>query len=228
MNFKITFHLDGCGIYYDENEPLHLDGLIGYCLAPMQSKKLNFNRDEAPDVDIKMPLLRSKINGHDVWHASALFTPEQSPETLRYWRKRFNQDRVHLSQGKPSLKSGVYRDYNTPIQLMLINKLYAYGSGNRKSVVKLLKKNIKSLGKKRAYGYGKVVEITSERIDKDSSLVAGGVAMRWLPDSDGFRVVRPCPPYWNRVGAIPCCEVGDCFSYKPFNAPMSRRASSPR
>ena len=212
MNFKVTFHLDGTGVYFDENEPLHLDGLIGFCLAPMQSKQLDFQADDAPDVDIKMPLLRSRINGHDVWHASALFLPGKKTDTLRYWRKRFNQDRVHLTTGSPNLKNGVYRDYNTPIQLFLVDHLYAYASGNRKSVIKLLKKNIKSIGKKRAYGYGKVIDITSERIENDCSLVMDGIAMRWLPDNDGFRTIRPCPPYWNNVGRIQCCDVGDPFA----------------
>lgn len=87
--------------------------------------------------------------------------------------------------------------------------MIAYASGNCKSTKQILRRHVKSLGKKRAYGYGKIVSIESEEIPDDLSLVAEGIAMRWLPDPNGARQVRPAPPYWNNVGKVACCEVGD-------------------
>jgi CRISPR type IV-associated protein Csf3 len=156
--------------------------------------------------------LRSKVNGVDIWHGSALFTPEQTVDTLRHWRKKVRQNRLHLTSGSPNLTMGVYREYNAPVPLMLISELHAYGSGNRKSVVKTLRKNIKGLGKKRAYGYGKVIAIESEETKDDYSLVADGVSMRWLPSENGTRLVRACPPYWNNTDRVQCLEVGENVS----------------
>lgn len=207
MNFKLTFHLDGCGVYYDPNEPIHLDALLAYALAPMQEAG-EISRSDRP-ADIQLPLLRSKVNGHDVWHGSALFFPENSPETLRFWRKKFRQNRLHLTTGSPNLTNGVYREYNMPVPLSLIPHLYCYGSGNLKALKSLLKRNIKSLGKKRAYGYGRITDITAEEIPEDWSHIADGIAMRWLPHPDGTRLVRCAPPYWNAVDRVKCCEVGE-------------------
>ncbi len=205
MHFKVIFHLDGSGIYMDE--PIHLDALLAYCLAPMQRGSSEITREDTPD-DIRLPLMRSMINGAEVWHASALFPDGAEYEVLRHWRKRFRQHRVELTRGSPNLKMGVYREYNVPMPLILAPRMVCYASGNRKSVKKILRKTIRSLGKKRAYGYGRIREIELEETPEDWSLVKDGLAMRWLPHPDGTRLVRPAPPYWNIVGRVRCCEVG--------------------
>jgi len=208
MNFKVTFNLDGCGIYYDPLDPIHLDALLAWALAPAQTDDECLMRGDTPDYII-LPLNRSKINGHDVWHASALFLDEKAPETLRFWRKKFRQNRASLTDGRPNLQSGVYREYNMPIPLVLANRIFAYGSGDMNAVLEILKKNIKSLGKKRSYGYGKITSIQCEETADDYSLSSGGVSMRWLPSTAGTRNVRPSPPYWNTTGITNCLEVGE-------------------
>jgi hypothetical protein len=208
MNFKVIFQLDGSGVYYDPNEPIHLDSLLAWTLAPMQASRQGLTRSDAPD-DIRLPLLRSTIHGSQVWHASALFPEADGHETLRYWRKKFRQDRLLLTGGSPNLQNAVYREYNMPVPLLLIPRLIAYASGNRKEVKRTLKKHLSALGKKRAYGYGRIVNIECEQTPDDWSLTADGIAMRWLPHPDGQRLVRPAPPYWNMIGRVPCLNVGD-------------------
>lgn len=208
MHFKVIFQLDGAGVYVDQNEPIHLDGLLAWALTPMQSTRRGLERGDAVD-DIRLPLLESTIHGVKVWHASALFPVDAGGETLRYWRKKFRQNRIELTEGSPNLQNGVYREYNTPVPLLLVPQMIAYASGNCKEVKRLLKKHIKSLGKKRAYGYGKVVNVECEETPEDWSLTANGVAMRWLPSPEGTRLVRPRPPYWNGVGVVNCKEIGD-------------------
>lgn len=210
MNFKVTFNLDGCGVYYDQSEPIHLDALLAWSLTPMQTERRGLERGEQPD-DIQLPLVRSIINGSEVWHASALFPAEDGYETLRFWRKKFRQNRVELTSGSPNLTMGVYREYNMPVPLLLVPQMVAYASGDKGEVRRILRKHIKSLGKKRAYGYGKIVSIECEEIEEDWSLVKDGVAMRWLPDPNGIRLVRVTPPYWNAVDRVNCCEVGEQF-----------------
>jgi len=208
MNFNIMFHLDGCGIYYDPNEPIHLDSLLAWVLAPMQTARQDLDRSDTPD-DIQLPLLRSTLHGSEVWHASALFPDGDEFETLRYWRKKFDQSRLHLTKGSPNLQNGPYREYNMPVPLLLVPRMIAYASGNRKEVMRILKKHIRGLGKKRAYGYGRITKIECEETPGDWSLVKERKAMRWLPDPTGFRLVRSAPPYWNMVQRVTCCEVGD-------------------
>ena len=207
MNFKVIFKLDGTGIYYDQNEPIHLDALLAWALAPMQIQDKCLMKNDVPE-DIELPLLRETINGSKVWHASALFPDNHDVETLRFWRKKFRQNRIENTSGSPNLTNGIYREYNMPVPLLLIKEMHAYASGNSKEVKKILKDNIKGLGKKHAYGYGKVVDIEVEEISEDLSLIANGVAMRYLPHPDGTRNVRPSPPYWNSIGTVKCMDVG--------------------
>ena len=210
MNFKVIFHLDGTGVFYDSHEPIHLDALLAWALMPMQTPRRCLDSSDTPD-DILLPLLRSRVHGSRIWHASALFPDKDGFETLRYWRKKFRQDRLHLTKGSPNLQNGVYREYNMPVPLLLAPRMIAYASGKRKEVKRILKKHITALGKKRSQGFGRIVDVECVEIEHDWSLVAEGCAMRWLPSPGSQRIVRPNPPYWNNVNRVACCEVGDLY-----------------
>ena len=212
MNFQVIFHLDGSGVFYDPCEPIHLDGLLAFALARIHTRREIMSRDEIPD-DIPLPLRRSNVNGHQVWHASALFPDvgngAELTEALRFWRKRFRVGRIEWTSGSPNTTNGTYRDYNMPLPLALVPRMIAYASGDRSQVLRILRRDIKYLGKKRAHGHGRVVAIEAEETPEDWSHRRDGVAMRWLPDPGGTRMVRPAPPYWNCHGRVSCCEVGD-------------------
>ena len=152
-------------------------------------------------------------NDIGVYHASALFPSENNnPEGLQFWRKKFNTaDTRCKTKGSPNLTNTIYREHNTPIPLLLATEMTAYASGNRKAVLSLLKRNVKYLGHKRAYGFGRLIEIQAEPVEEDMSLVKDGKAMRWLPDKKGYRQVRLTPPYWNTFNTVKCCEVGDDY-----------------
>lgn len=208
MHFKVIFELDGSGVIFNPVEPIHLDGLLAWCLAPRQKGvRKHLQRSDIPD-RIRLPLLMSRVNGVEVYHASALFPQGPQGEDLQFWRKRFRQNRIELTKGSPNLTNATYRDWNTPVQLILCRKMVAYASGNKKEVKKILRREVKYLGKKRAHGHGRVVDIALERIEADCSLQKEGVAMRFLPDTEGFRMVRPVPPYWHPHGRVKSCEVG--------------------
>jgi len=207
MNHKITFHLDGSGVYYDPNEPIHLDALLAWALAPHQGIR-HLDRSTKPDL-VRLPLMMTEINGHKVWRASALFPVGQTGESVWYWRKRFRQSRCEIATGSPNLTNGTYRDWQMPMPLLLCRRMVAYAAGSGKEIRRVLKKEIRYLGKKRAHGHGKIISIDVEPQDEDMSLVSSGRAMRWIPDPNGQRMVRPIPPYWHPHGAIRCCEIGD-------------------
>jgi len=206
-HLKITFELDGSGIYYDPAEPIHLDALMAVELATIQYGHRHLTRSDVPD-DVRLPLCRRHIGDTWVWCASALFPAGPQTETVRHWRCRFRQDRAPgLTAGSPNLTNGVYRDWNMPVPLLLCHRLVGYATGDRREVKNILKR-LKALGKKRSQGFGKIVSVAVERIEEDRALTWEGAAMRWLPAGDGVRRVRPRPPYWNPHGAVPCCEVG--------------------
>ncbi|MCX8016469.1 MAG: hypothetical protein N2690_01005 [Rhodocyclaceae bacterium] len=202
---KIIIQLDGAGLYYDPAEPIHLDAIVSWTLAPFYAKR-HLSRDDVPH-DIPLPLVRRNVGDTWVWSASALVPDGPTAETVTYWRKRLRQSRIELTSGSPNLQNGTYRDWQMPMPLLLCHRMVAYAVGNRRELLKLLRR-VPALGKKRAYGYGRIVGIDIERIDADHSLVMNGRAMRWMPDQRGTRLVRPRPPYWNPNGRVPCLEVG--------------------
>jgi hypothetical protein len=208
-NLEIIFYLDGTGVYYDSYEPIHLDALLAWAYIPRKIENRNITRDDIPD-DIILPLKSWKINNNWGWHASALFPNEDYSESIQYWRKKFRQNRVEKMNSSVNLKQGIYREYNTPMCLIIIDKMICYAKGN-KSKIKVALKQIKYLGKKRAYGKGKIIKIKIKEIENDYSLIKDGKAMRWLPKKNGQKLVRCRPPYWNRIDRVNCCEIGEKY-----------------
>ncbi len=208
-NLKITFHLDGTGLYYDPYEPIHLDALMAWALMPFHRQK----GDEAPTrnsepIDVPLPLGKWHINGHWGWCASALFPEGEIGESLQFWRKKFRQNKIELTRGSPNLQNGIYREYNHPLPLLLTKKMIAYAVGDRGRVHQILKKHIRYLGKKAAYGRGRVLSVDVNIIDNDYSLTKDGKTMRYLPYDRGIRLVRIRPPYWSNYDRILCAEIG--------------------
>jgi hypothetical protein len=207
-NLKITFNLDGTGVYYDPCEPIHLDALLTWALMPFHRAKGSQapTRGEEP-FDVPLPLDKWEMGETWGWKASALFPEGATAESLQYWRKRFRQSRVEITRGSPNLQNGTYREYNTPLPLLLCHRMVAYAVGDRGRVDQVLRKHIKYLGKKNAYGKGKVLLVETEIIDCDWSMYRDGKVMRFLPAENGTRFVRIRPPYWNNCGRVLCGEI---------------------
>lgn len=205
MLFKITFHLDGSGVHFNPAEPIHLDALLAWCLAPRQGIR-DLQRDQVPPL-VRLPLLRNHIGDRWVWAASALMPEGPHGESLQFWRKRFRQARAELTAGSPNLTNGPYRDWQMPLPLLLTTRMVAYASGSRKECRKVLKE-LKYLGKKRAHGHGKILGMEFDQVGQDYTMIMNGIATRWLPASDGARMVRCLPPYWHPHDRVQCCEVG--------------------
>lgn len=204
---RVVFHLDGSGIYYDPFEPLMLDGILAAASSRWHVHGEPPARDEVP-ADIPLPLRKWEIGGTWGWHASALFPDGETAESLIHWRKRFRQNRVEITNGSPNLTNGVYRDWNMPLPLLLAQRMVAFAFGEAGKVRRELKRSVRWLGKKRAHGKGRVVGIDVEESEADYSLTRDGNLMRYLPQQDGPRLIRPRPPYWNIHGRVACGEIG--------------------
>src|SRR5690554_6977322 len=177
---RITFHLDGTGVYYDPYEPLMLDGILAVAFMPLVRARRGevyeheeIGRDEPP-YDVPLPLAKWHVGDVWGWRASALFPEGETAETLTYWRKRLRQDRIEITEGSPNLTNGIYRDWNMPLPKLLCRQMVAYCVTDREG-----------------------------RRDIRRQLT------RWMPREDGTRLVRPRPPYWNNVGRVACAEVGE-------------------
>lgn len=210
---RITFALDGSGVYYDPAEPIMLAGLLAVCAIRHHQHGEPPSRDEPP-FDVPLPLQRWERDGTWGWHASALFPVQQGgvapAESLLRWRKRFRQSRVDLTTGSPNLTNGTYRDWDMPLPVLLCQAMVAYAYGEAYEVRRELRRHIRWLGKKRAHGRGRVVGIEVDQVDDDLSVVnVRGAAQQFLPAPDGVRLVRTRPPYWNVHGRVRCCEIGD-------------------
>jgi len=205
----VTFLLDGSGLWLDPDAPIHLDGLLAYCAAPHHARR-HVTRGEEPD-DIPIPCREREFRGHRVWCCSALFPEGPAGETVEYLRKKFRKDRARLTSGSPVLTNATYREYNIPMTLVLAARMTGYAFGEAGKIRKELRRNIRHLGKKRAAGKGRVTDVVVEEIEHDWSCLKDGRATRFLPHPDGWRRARVRPPYWNAIGAIPVCEVGDVY-----------------
>lgn len=217
---RITFHLDGTGVYYDPYEPLMLDGILAVAFMPLVRARRGevyeheeIGRDEPP-YEVPLPLAKWHVGDVWGWRASALFPQGETAETLTYWRKRLRQDRIEITEGAPNLTNGIYRDWNMPLPKLLCRKMVAYcvtDREGRRDIRRQLER-IKYLGKKRAHGHGRIVGIEVAKCDEDFSTERDGRLTRWMPREDGTRLVRPRPPYWNNVGRVACAEIGDPVS----------------
>lgn len=200
---KVTFTLDGTGVYYDPAEPIMLDSLLSACLCRFHVHGEPPTRDEEP-IDIPLPLKRWEKNGTWGWYASALFPDGETRESLQFWRRRMRQNRIELAAGSPNTTNGPYRDWNSPIPLILCQKMVAYAFGEASKIRMNLRRSIKNLGKKRAYGRGAVTDIEVIEIEEDYSITKDNVFMRYWPDEHGCVDIRPRPPYWSKHGRVPC------------------------
>lgn len=207
---KVTFFLDGTGVHWTPSEPIHLDALLVFAAAAHHAGPEAPDRDEAPK-EIPIPCTRWQSGGEWGWRASALFPDGPQAESIEFWRKRFRQNRAHLSAGSPNLTNATWRDYNMPMPLLLCHRMVAWCVGDRREIRHELIRNIRSLGKKRAHGHGRVVKIEVDNCAEDWSCVRDGAATRWLPLASGFRQCRARPPYWNRIDTLPMCEIGDPY-----------------
>lgn len=210
---KVTFHLDGAGVLFDPAEPIHLDALLVFAAAAHHKGAGELSRDQRPD-DISIPLAKWRVGDTWGWCASALFPDGQTAESLQFWRKKFRQNRVELTNGSPNLTNGTWREYNMPMPLVLCHTMVAWCVGDRRNVRHELVRHIRHLGKKAAMGKGVVNDVTVERVEEDWSLVRDGKAQRWLPLPDGVRLCRARPPYWNQVDRVHMCEVGEPYDIK--------------
>lgn len=210
--FKLIVHLDGTGIFWDDSERIHLDSLVAWChvggSVPSPS--------EEPTIPVRMPFSKWKTPAGDWGFRASALAPEGpvafSTETIR---KRLDVKRIETTHGSLSKRNGRFKEFSRPLHLLLCRRLVGYFHGDAPAVLEALRSKVTHLGKKRSSGFGKVIGYEAAPVEADWSCVRDGIAMRALPDPNGWRKMRVSPPYWHRYGAINVCDPGT-----PYDRPL--------
>lgn len=160
--------------------------------------------------------LEIRHSGSPYWYYAISFAQyEEITKYVQYWHKRFREEYLSmLDPGKKSridMQSGTYRAYRMPLITYVVDKLEWYAMGDMDGIAELLQ-NVNYLGKKRAYGNGRVLKWEIEPILEDWSEIKGGRWTRAIPhyhfDDKLARWMRISyrPPYWH-PSSIEMCTI---------------------
>lgn len=185
---------------------------------------------ESEQLDIPLPLKKTNTEtsgGRDwFWACSYAFGIPLFQPAPGYWNKRFDtqaaEEYMHLrKKATIDIRSGRYKNYRVPLAYYVMKNrtLSWYCVGEGEEIEKLLVKNIWSMGKKRAIGYGRVEKSRKplrplwkvEAADEDLSMA------RLLPDPGGKDFYANRPPYFDpstlRAGRWPTWAEGLACNY---------------
>ena len=225
----------------DRWEPL--DGLLGWAVAFFpdlreESRARRWaireahNRGIRPDYDRIGNFIPLATWGHGVvpkrWvYCSSYAFPEgETPWDTAYWTKRFDAEAAarwldpQARKQKVNVRSGPLRSYHMPLPVRSVRALVWHVYGDARELRKILVR-IRGIGKKRAYGFGKVkawsVEPEPDGLDR-SVFDPEGTLMRPLPMDlveaagikgqfeVGYFAYRP--PYWDSRYFDRCAILG--------------------
>jgi len=204
---KVIFEMDGAGIEYSPHEPLHLDGLLSWCLVE-KSPEYTHDRDGQP-TELDLPLKKWESPEDWCWKASALAPEGWNMETIRYVRRHFDVSLAVLSAGKPNTIGLRYKDRNDPHTFQLVTALAAYVDTDEPEIVQRELVKLKYLGRGAARGNGRIRKIRFEPAAEDFSVIKNGIAARYVPHPQGWKFVRCRPEYWRTPGRVHCFTPGD-------------------
>lgn len=217
---KITFKMQN-GIVL--NDYLMLDSLLAYAvLKDILGSRFENVTNSSELIEVPLPLKKTG----ETWHSSAgIFNVIEADQST--WKKRWDSTDNNLVNphkrrtGKYSLKidvgSGNNKAYSMPLQMYLTKEISFYINGNGNEIMRLLKENIKSVGKKRSQGYGMIMDMQIEPKNEDESIIWNGKIARPITYDDfissGFadqayeainRYMPNKPPYWNTKESKKC------------------------
>ena len=150
--------------------------------------------------------------GERKWYWACSFNQaEPVMEYVTYWHRRFDdaQERYIDFQGrrgKVDEKSGKYKAYRMPLNILILPWLEWYAVGDLEAVRELCE-GIVSIGKKPSQGYGIVERWEVEEWPEDWSEVRDGKLTRAVPElpagvAGQRRIYGVRPPYWQRENQV--------------------------
>ena len=192
---------------------IHFDGLLAHLLFREVLGQDYWLLPGKLPLPITIPLPLSRVGS--VWCASvSVFDNDEWTTTTVY--KRFTERWAHEIRRRPksvNIVSGRFRMFMMRLPYLPVRRVvfFAHGDLNR---VQDLVRHVRFLGKKAAYGLGRVKTVTIQEIEQDNSILdEHGRAMRPLPVQLLQRyedaVQLACrPPYWDQNSVEVCAPPG--------------------
>lgn len=190
---------------------IHFDGLVLHLLYRDVLGDDYYALPSKDPIDfsqyIHAPLKRYN---NSIYHAScSMFDTDMKFTTTIY--KRFCTEYLHfLKTRKRKIRrgSGHYRDYRMRMICIPANSITFYANGSIHELTRLLQ-HVFYLGKKMAYGFGRVKSLHITKQDQDYSVVKKGKAMRPIPVTltkyvETTTMLAYKPPYWDK-GNVGLC-----------------------
>lgn len=166
---------------------------------------------KAPEYDPEIVPLQIIDRGGQWFYAASFAQWGAYTEDIDYWRKRFDDQLSDLTYADSvMLGKGRYKSQNTSLPYRHALSLTWFCVGERKHIHGMLRHRCHALGRKAAYGWGRVLEWTIEPFEHDWSLFdAEDKPMRalpfdWFGKQPQFRFDAPLgrrafrPPYWSK------------------------------
>lgn len=211
MIYKITFELASPISFLEK--PV-FDSLLAYCYMREKlggfEQKLDLLHEECIDFPSLLPLKSKESAGAKYSIASWMFWEEsQCKEFQESYKKRFDfyNDSVLHFNGKTekiAIDKGEFKSYDIPFTVYSIPRVWFFFESEEVSdVIFLLKKHLMGIGKKTAYGFGRIKSFLLQECEEDPfvRIIRPIPAEQPTPDTRfcGFR-----PPYWARINQRHC------------------------
>lgn len=179
---RITAKIANPFVAYDNFSP-SLDALLEWYW--LEERGL-ITPNPTPDslVQADLPLLKGDIQGEWYWTVSSPHYILEEQQITKY-RRRWDQQDKHLNWGgkraKFSTSEGHTKSYDLPLYLRSTPQIDWFAVGDGDEILRLLEP-CKSLGKKRAYGFGEIIRWEVQQVEQDWHL--------WGPQG---QLMRPMP-----------------------------------
>lgn len=207
-------------IFYDA---LALDGLLAYSVVQRATEGRGYPESGVPYwIPLPLNLWWQEETGLPLWAATRFHPVSADSEHSVYWHKReFSPTFLKRARdGRPAnlnFKNGVYKSYRIPMPAHTALTWRAYGEGDVAAVTSLLS-DVTHVGKKRAYGYGAVVNCEVKAIEEAMPIAFENKLIKSFPspfvlehpdilEDVAEKQMRFCgwtPPYWHGACMAAC------------------------
>lgn len=204
-------------------DPIHLDGLLSSAIVLDALQGVPLERSSTPyTIPLPLEVIWRSQDGLPLYHCSSLLPVGAVKKSLFTWTKKndpsisyFATHKKDGTEWQPDNGSGQNREYCQPLQLKSAPHLVAYAVGDMDEIHRLLPM-LPSIGKKTAWGFGRVADITLKPCDledhycfiRDKTLLrptpVGACQDLGFFVSGDTQLIGYTPPYWLPVNQTNC------------------------
>ena len=206
---------------------IHFDGILSHLLSIDILEDLFYDLPPRQPIDfigsLPLPIEKTFFSSgkEHIYHSSVSIFSEPEAVSSETIYKRFDDKHIeHLQTTKKNIEisRGPQRSYAMKMPLNYSEEVVFYAKGVKKEIERLLH-FLEFLGKKRAYGYGKIKSFNISETEADYSIIKDGLLMKALPlevatelfnkSFSNIALMAYRPPYWDKSNVKPC--------YTPFS-----------